>query len=133
MRTSLIIPSKEEFLSLFEDPHILKRGGSLSGISTFQSPIVYQKGAGLFSLLKGIGKRAFPFIMKNIVPEAMNMGTRVIDDVTRGRKIKDALRQHGIQALKGVARRATMRGGRIKKRKAVKNKCYKSDVFQFRK
>ena len=64
MRRALVTPSKDEFLHLFGDGHILKRGGALNDITTFQSPVLYQKGAGLFSILKGIGKRAIPFIIK---------------------------------------------------------------------
>ena len=131
MRTALITPSKDDFFRLFEDPHVLKRGGALSDITTFQSPILYQKGAGLFSFLKGIGRRAIPFIMKNVVPAALDMGKGVLDDVTSGQvKLKDSLKRRGIAALKGVARQATTRGGRIQKKKKRKiNKCYKADVF----
>ena len=131
MRTALITPSKDDFFMLFEDPHILKRGGALSDITTFQSPIVYQKGAGFFSFLKGIGRRAIPFIMKNVVPAALDMGKGVLDDVTSGQvKLKDSLKRRGIAALKGVARQATTRGGRIQKKKKRKiNKCYKANVF----
>ena len=134
MRTAFLIPSKNEFITLFEDPLVLKRGGALSDITTFQSPILYQKGAGLFSFLKGIGKRVIPFIIKNVVPEALDMGKGVFDDVTSGQvKLKDSLKNRGMRAVRGVARRATTRGGgRIKKRKKRKQrreKCYKKDVF----
>ena len=135
MRTALVIPSKDEFITLFEDPLVLKRGGGLSDITTFQSPVLYQKGAGLFSFLKGIGRRAIPFILKNVVPEALDMSRGVLEDVTSGQvKLKDSLKKRGIRAVRGVARRATTRGGgRIKKtrkkRKQRREKCYKKDVF----
>jgi len=133
MRTALVTPSKDSFLILIDDPHLLKRGGALSDITTFQSPILYQKGAGLFSFLKGIGRRAMPFIMKNVAPKAFDMGKGVLDDVTSGKvKLRDFLKSRGIKAFRGVARRATMRGGgRIQKKKEnaviifyiYKNRC----------
>ena len=135
MRTAFLIPSKNEFITLFEDPLVLKRGGALSDITTFQSPILYQKGAGLFSFLKGIGKRVIPFIIKNVVPEALDMGKRIFDDVTSGQvKLRDSLKNRRLRAVRRVARRATTRGGgRIKKmkkkRKQRRERCYKKDVF----
>ena len=62
------------------------------------------------------------------------MGKGVFDDVTSGQvKLKDSLKNRGMRAVRGVARRATTRGGgRIKKRKKRKQrreKCYKKDVF----
>ena len=106
----------------------------MDDITTFQSPVLYQKGAGLFSLLRGIGKRAIPFIVKNIVPEALDMGRRILEDVSSGQvKLKESLKDRGIKALRGVARRATVRGaGRVKKKKKKKKRrkeCYKTDVF----
>lgn len=104
MRTALITPSKDDFFVLFDGSHFLKRGGGLSDITTFQSPIVYQKGGGLFSFLKGIGKRALPFIMKNVVPEALELGKGVFNDITSGQgQFKDSLKRRGMTALKGVA------------------------------
>ena len=125
-----MVPSTQEYLALFVQPRILKRGGGQSDISTFQSPIFYQKGAGLFSFLKGIGRRAIPFILKNVVPEAIDLGKAVLDDVASGNvKLKDSLKTRGVKALKGVARR-TAGGGRIKKRRKIRRqKCYKKDVF----
>ena len=140
MRRSFIIPSRDEFITLFDDPLVLNRGGALSDIATFQSPVLYQKGSGLFSFLKGIGRRAIPFIIKNVVPEALDMGKGIFDDVTSGQaKLKESLKNRGIRAVRGVARRATTRGGggRVKKkkknpkkkRKQRREKCYKKDVF----
>ena len=118
MRTDLMTPSKDEFLILFEDPHLLKRGGALSDITPFQSPILYQKGAGLFSFLKGISMRAMPFIMKSVAPEAFDMRKGVLDDVTSEKvKLRDSLKSRGIKALREVTCRTTMRGGRIRKKR----------------
>ena len=69
MRTALMTPSKEIFLILFVDLQLLKRGEALSDITTFESPILYRKGAGIFSFVKGIGRRAMPFIMKILYPK----------------------------------------------------------------
>ena len=143
MRAALVTPSKDEFLTLFRGPHLL-RGAGLSDITTFQSPILYQRGGGFFNILKGIGKRALPFIMKHVVPEALDMSKGILEDVTKGQvKLKDALRTRGTRALSGVARRAFSRGGgrgggggrgshiRMKKRNQQRRrqKCYKKDVF----
>lgn len=132
MRAPLIIPTENEFLVLFQHPQILKKGGALSDIETFKSPIFYQRGSGIFSLLKGIGRRVLPFIIKNVMPEAVDLGRGIFQDVGSGKKnFRESLKHRGLAAVKGVARRAT--GGRVKKKKkrGKRRICNnKKDVFQ---
>lgn len=116
MRGSLIIPSQSEFLVLFQGPRTLKRGGALSDISTYQSPVFYQRGSGIFSLLRGIGRRVLPFLVKNVLPEALDMGRGVVADISSGKaNMRQSLKARGITAAKGVARRVA--GGRVKRKK----------------
>ena len=63
------------------------------------------------------------------------MGKRIFDDVTSGQvKLRDSLKNRGLRAVRGVARRTTTRGGgrikkKKKKRKQRRERCYKKDVF----
>lgn len=100
-------------------------------------------------MLSGIAKRAIPFLVRTVAPEAMQMGKAVLSDVLEGRQLRESLRNRGITAAKGVGRRI-IRGGRIMKkrtkvkrgRKSKKKKtrkrqlkrkssraCYKGDIF----
>ena len=50
-------PSEDDFLALFANPILLKSGGGLADITTFKSPVYYQKGSGLLSWMTGIAKK----------------------------------------------------------------------------
>ena len=96
-----------------------------------------RRGGGLFNILSGIAKRAMPFLMKNVAPEAIKMGKNVLGDVIEGRQLRHSLKNRGMQALEGVGKRV-LRGGRVRKskrsnKKKIKSKisraCYKKDIF----
>jgi len=123
MRTPFIPPEADHYMILFQEPRLLSRGGGLDDIQTFKSPVIYQRGAGILSILGGIARKAIPFIVRNVLPPALNMGSRVLDDVSSGKKkIRESLREHGLAALSDVGNRV-MRGGQRKtKRKKTKKK-----------
>ena len=104
-----------------------------------------RRGGGVFSFLSGLAKKAFPFLVRSVAPEVVNMGRSVLGDVLEGRKVKTALRTRGVEALRGVGQRLARGGGRTSgkkkrknkrvgvrrktKRKQKKGRCYKNDVF----
>ena len=63
----------------------------------------------------------------------------MLEDVIQGKKIRNSLKNRGIEAIKGVGRRVTgggvRRRGVIRKKKKQarrqlkKKKCYKNDIF----
>ena len=118
-----------------------KRGGALSNIRVFEAPY-HVKGSGLLSVLRGIGRKALPFLMQHVAPSATRMVKDVISDLQEGKNIKSSLRSRGVSALKDVGRSViNKQGGRRRrrttqikkrKRKTPRRQCvkrYKRDVF----
>jgi len=146
MRSTFIPPARHEFDTLFLESHV--RGGGLDDIRIFLPPPVQRgrRGGGIFNVLSGLAKKAVPFLMRNVAPEAVRMGKDVLGDVLEGRNLRESLKTRGVAALKGVGQRlARGGGGRVRKRskkKANKRKtkpkrrvaktCYKSDIFDMK-
>lgn len=142
MRNTFVLPSKREFDGLFLQGYV--RGGGLGDIRVFTPPPITQRGkrgGGIFTLLSGLAKRAVPFIMRTIAPEAIQMGKALVGDLMEGRRVRESLKSRGKQALKGVGRRMVGGGSRKKIRKVTKRKkkknrqpsqskrCYKTNIF----
>lgn len=151
MRSTFIPPARHEFDTLFLESPV--RGGGLEDIRIFLPPPVQRgrRGGGIFNVLSGLAKKAIPFLMRNVAPEAMRMGKDVLGDVLDGRDIRHSLKTRGVAALKGVGRRLVRGGGgRVRKpkkrhtrggrKKTNKRKmkrharktCYKSDIFNMK-
>lgn len=131
MRVTFIPPSVAEYEKLFLHGGELSRGGGLGDITTLAYDSGYRRGGGIFSTLAGFAKRAFPFLVRNIIaPTAREFGNNVLDDISRGSNLKGSIRKHGVNALKNAAIRVTRGGGKRKrKRKRLDpKKCYK-DIF----
>lgn len=144
MAITFVPPTKREFDTLFLDRHSLK-GGGIENIKIFQPTAALQRtrrGGGIFNVLSGLAKRAIPFLIRTIAPEAMQMGRGVLGDVLEGRKLRESLRSRGITAIRGVGERLARGGGKIRKKKVNKKKnkarqlkrglarkCYKNDIF----
>ncbi len=100
------------------------------GLPGYQG-IPYQRGNGLgsffgrlFRAILPVAKRVGKSALKNVGREALHMGSNVIGDLSKGRNIKQSLKQHGIKAgqnlIKGAASSMNNQsGGRIGKRTAV--------------
>lgn len=147
MQHSFIPPSSREFNALFLDG--ISRGGGLSDIKIFY-PSSFQRarrGGGIFNFLSGLAKKAVPFLMRNVAPEVVSMGKNVLSDALEGRRIRETLKERGIEALKGVGKRIVRGGGKRRKSKRKKNRvlkrkrqlkrkiarnCYKNDIFSSR-
>ena len=75
-------------------------------------------------MLRGFAKKAIPFLMRTVAPEALEMGKGVLSDVLEGRKLRESLKDRGVRAARGVGGRL-IRGGRIiKKKKNCRRKRY---------
>ena len=128
MRVHYIPPNVGDFIHLLQTS---PRGGSLSDIRVFEAPY-HTRGSGLLSILKGIGRKAIPFLMQHVAPSATKMAQDVFSDMQEGKNIRSALRSRGLSALKDVGKSIVTNkgGGRVKKRKKNrKTKCYKRDIF----
>lgn len=131
MRVTFIPPTVAEYHTLFSNgKKITSRGSGIDDIVTLSYEPSYHRGGGLFSVLAGLAKRAFPFLVKNvIVPSARTFGNNVLDDISQGNNLKSSIKKHGINSLKEAAMKLT-RGRGIKKVKRVgKKRCYKKDIF----
>lgn len=154
MRSTFIPPGRHDFDALFLESHA--RGGGLEDIRIFLPPPVQRgrRGGGIFNILSGLAKKAIPFLMRNVAPEAVRMGKDVLGDVLDGRDIRHSLKTRGVSALKGVGQRLArgggkgvrkrqrrVQGGRVRKRKKTSKRktkrrsrktCYKSDIFNMK-
>ena len=139
MRVAFIPPSVGEYKTLFSSGVQLRKGGGLDDIRILNSTADYHRGGGIFSTLAGIAKRAFPFLLKNIIaPSALSFGRDVLTDISQGNTdIKSTLKKRGLEAAREAGRRLVSGGGkrknkcsigRIGKRKRVR-KCHKDDIF----
>ncbi len=63
-------------------------------------------------------KRAIPFLMRTVAPEALQMGKGLLTDVLEGKRLRESLRNRGVAAVKGVGERI-VRGGRVMKKRKV--------------
>ncbi len=115
------------------------------GLPGYQG-IPYQRGNGLgsffgrlFRAILPVAKRVGKSALKNVGREAMQMGSNVIGDLTKGRNIKESLKQHGTKAGQNLIKRAAssvinQSGGRIGKRTvATTVKAVKKPRLQLKK
>ena len=131
MRVTFIPPSIAEYHTLFSnDKQITSRGRGIDDIVTLSYEPSYHRGGGLFSVLAGLAKRAFPFLVKNIiVPSARTFGNNVLDDISQGSNLKSSIKKHGINSLKQAALKLTRGSGKEKVKRVGRKRCYKKDIF----
>ena len=116
MKNSFIPPTRREFDALFLEGYV--RGGGIDDIRVFLPPPIQRtrRGGGIFSILSGLARKAIPFLIRNVAPEAVRMGKEVLGDVLEGRKLRESLKSRGVEAVKGVGKRIVRGGGRVRKR-----------------
>lgn len=122
-RVVFLPPTEEEFSTLFRGS-ISHKGGGLDSIQTFVPPTRYhQRGGGFFSTIANIAKTALPFLFRAVAPSAVQFTHDVIKDVSTGeRGIKNALKNRGVEALRGVGHRLLKGGGKKRRLKGTKGK-----------
>jgi len=93
-------------------------GGSrlIEGSRYFQGTN-YQRG---FGLLGSVGRFLMP-IVKNLATsagqEAVNVGKNILEDVSQGRSVSEAMKQHGSEGLQKVGKKLQQCGKGKRKRK----------------
>ena len=95
-----------------------QNGGSrlIEGSRYFQGTN-YQRG---FGLLGSVGRFLMP-IVKNLATsagqEAVNVGKNILEDVSQGRSVSEAMKQHGSEGLQKVGKKLQQCGKGKRKRK----------------
>ena len=103
---------------------VLTRFGSILQMHTSR------RGGGLWSFIKGVGRRVLPFLKQYILPGLYNVGTSVASDVSQGNtSLRDSLKRRGLEEVERAVGRAARGGsalskkrGRITKAKARKKR-----------
>ena len=93
---------EKEFFKLY---HPNQRGGAVGadGSVFFKAYGSRQRGHGIGGIFGAIGRRLLPFIGKYILPHAKTALERVATDVIHNkRNWKESVKEHGVNALKGV-------------------------------
>ena len=108
MRVAYIAPGVKEFDTILKKP---VRGGS---IQTFNSPIYYQRGGGIFSFLGNMVRRSLPILRRIFLPAAADFGRDVAYDYSSGMSPKAAVRKRAPELMGKMVSRVTG-GGRIAK------------------
>ena len=119
MRVAFISPSIAEYKTLFLSGVQLKQGGGLDDIRTLNYSADSHRGGGILSTLAGVARRAFPFLLKNIIaPSALTFGRNVLNDMSQAEgNIKSSLKKRGLEAVRDAGARLVKGGGKRKKRK----------------
>ena len=131
MRVTFIPPSVAEYHTLFSNgKQVPSRGSGIDDIVTLFYEPSYHRGGGLLSVLAGLTKKAFPFLVKNVImPSARTFGNNVLDDISQVSNLKSSIKRHGINSLKQAALKLTRRTGKKKVKRVEKKRCYKKDIF----
>jgi hypothetical protein len=83
----------------------LRQHGGFDNMPFFRGSS-YQRGHGLGSIFGNIfrGLRAImPSVFKTVGRHALTTGVNIANDVLEGKKLKESVRQHGLQGLKSAA------------------------------
>lgn len=144
MRYAYIPISVEDYDSIFNSETIPEGGGGLDSIRVYNPSGHYAKGGGLWSFIKGVGRRVLPFLKKYVLPGLYNVGSSVVSDVSQGNTtLRDSLKRRGLEEVERAAGRAARGGsarsvkrGRVTKSKPRKKRRNESlniynDVFRY--
>ena len=125
MRIVFIPPTAAEFSRLFSDDGQLS-GGGMQDIRIYTPPSRSPRGAGIVSLLAGLGKKIVPFLMRTILPEGLSMAHNVISDINSSISSRQSLKRRGLQSVSNVGRRVLRGGGGKTKRIRMRQKKKKT-------
>ena len=116
MRYTFVPLSAADYSRAFRvDP--ITRGGGIEDITVYR-PSQYYRGGGIWSFMRGVGRRVLPFLKRFVLPGLFNVGSKVVDDVANDRgSVKDSIQRHGMDGVREVIGKATRGGGSKKKKR----------------
>ena len=122
MRVVFTPPSEGEFKQLFSvEP--LRKGAGLEDITIYQPPLGIRRGGGILSLISGVAKRIFPFLIRSAKPAVRDFGSAVAADIIANKRpFKRSVKKHGLTALKKAGLHLLKGSGRVTKKKKKKKK-----------
>lgn len=68
----------------------------------YRANISRQRGSGIGSIFKSIGRFLLPLVKKHVLPHAATTAKNVMSDVIEGRNVGETLKEHGLKGIKGV-------------------------------
>jgi hypothetical protein len=109
--------SEADFISLY-DPRRLQSGGA----EFYRANLARQRGAGIGSFFKSVGRFLLPLVQKHVLPHAVSTVRNVMNDVIEGKNVGQAIKQHGLEGIKDVGKSiiGTQSGSGSRKRKRIK-------------
>jgi len=91
--------SEVDLINLY-DPQSLQSGGS----EFYRANLPRQRGAGIGSFFKSVGRFLLPLVQKHVLPHAVSTARNLMSDVIEGKHVARALKQHGLEGIKDVGR-----------------------------
>lgn len=137
MRVTYTPPTAAQFDAIFKLNKSV--GAGLGDIRTFNSPVYYQQGGGLFSFIGNVIRKSLPFLKHILLPAAADVGRDMVHDYSNGISPKTSIKRRGVGLIKNIAKRA-MGGGRKRKRgkvkfqhrklKTIQSPCSRAPIFK---
>lgn len=101
-----------------------------NGLVFYKSSYKRQRGAGLGSILGSLARHLIPLAKnilwpatkKYVLPHAASAAKQVASDVLSGRNVKESIKDHGKQALKGIGEQIINQSGSGRKRRRIKSR-----------
>jgi hypothetical protein len=119
MRVIYIAPRTEDFSVLFTKPAY--RGGGSDEIQAFNSPVFYQRGSGLFSVIGSLLRRSIPFLRSVFLPTVADVGRNIAKKYSEGMSFREAAKQEAMTGAKDLGARV-LKGGRKRRKKTSSQK-----------
>jgi len=91
--------SEVDLISLY-DPRRQQSGGG----EFYRANLTRQRGAGIGSFFKSVGRFLLPLVRKHVLPHAVSTAKNVVSDVIEGRNVLQTLKQHGLEGIKDVGK-----------------------------
>jgi len=108
--------------------------GADDSLAFYKSSYKRQRGAGLGSVLGAIARTLIPIARnilwpatkKYVLPHATEAAKHFAGDVLSGRNIKESLKEHGKEALKGIGTQITSQSGKGRGKRSNKSRKRKA-------
>ena len=111
MRYTYIPISEEDYATIFSNSETIPEGGGLDSIRVYNPSVHYARGGGLWSFIRGVGRRVLPFLKQYVLPGLYDVGNSVMSDVSQGNTtLRESLKRRGLEEVERAAGKAA-RGG----------------------